>query len=233
MSSNWIRRGGLAAMLGGIVGIVYSPFYALAYFATPDGAESLEAPWVAAWAGVARPILEPLLTFASPETVYLTYGKLFTFVILGWMAGLLALHARQAANAGRLEKWGFRVAFAGVAMGFLGSIGVYWVGSFWWGVVEFSFLAFMVPALLLFNIGFPLFGVGTLRAKVAPRLGAWLLTVGGFPGIFLLTFLLGQITLGILLLNLAWISLGYALFSEKAAPADSATRARGVKGGNK
>jgi len=46
--SNWIRWGGLAAMLGGIVGILYAPFYALAYFATEDGAESLEAPWVAA-----------------------------------------------------------------------------------------------------------------------------------------------------------------------------------------
>ena len=75
MSWNWIRRGGLAATLGGIVGILYAPFYALAYFATADGAESLEAPWVAAWAGAVRPVLKPLLTFASPEVVYPTYGN--------------------------------------------------------------------------------------------------------------------------------------------------------------
>lgn len=128
-SSNWIRWGGLAAMLGGIVGILYAPFYALAYFATEDGAESPEAPWVAAWAGVLRPILEPLLTFAPPEVVYLTYGKCFSFMALGWMAGLLALHARQAASAGRLERWGFRVAFAGSVLGTLGGIGTYWIGT--------------------------------------------------------------------------------------------------------
>lgn len=170
-SSKWIHRGGLAAIVGGIVGILYAPFYALAYFATPDGVESLEAPWVAAWAGAVRPVLEPFLTFT------------------------------------------------GTVLGTIGGIGVYWVGSFWWGIIDFSFLAFMVPTLLLFGVGFPLFGVGTLRAKAVPRLGAWLLIVGGLPGMILLNIALGQLTLGLLLLNLAWIILGYALFSEKVTPA--------------
>jgi hypothetical protein len=217
-SSNLIRRGGLAAMLGGILGLLHSPFYAVAYFATEGGAESLEAPWVAAWSGAFRSLFEPLLTFAPPEDVYLTYGKLFLFMFLGWLAGLLALHARQTVSAGRLEKWGFRVAFAGTVLGTLGSIGAYWMGTVWPGAVNFSFLAFLVPALLLFNIGFPLFGFGTLRARVAPRPGAWLLTVGGFPGIFLLTFLLGNLGIGMVLLNLAWVVLGYALWSGKDAP---------------
>ena len=44
MSSNLIRRGGLAAMVGGILGLLHSPFYAVAYFATESGAESLDAP---------------------------------------------------------------------------------------------------------------------------------------------------------------------------------------------
>jgi len=140
-------------------------------------------------------------------------------MVFGWMAGLLALHARQAASAGRLEKWGFRVAFTGTVLGTLGGIGAYWIGSVWWGAVGFSFLAFLIPALLLFGIGFPLFGIGTLRAKVAPRLGAWLLIVGGLPGMILLNIVLGQITLGLVLLNLAWVVLGYALFSEEIAPA--------------
>ncbi len=216
-SSNLIRRGGLAAMVGGILGLLHSPFYAVAYFATEGGAESLEAPWVAAWAEPFRSLFEPLLTFAPPNDVYLTYGKLFLFMFLGWLAGLLALHARQAAYAGRLEKWGFRVTLAGAVLGTLGSIGAYWIGSVWVGAVNFSFLAFLVPAFLLFNIGFPLFGIGTLRAKVAPRLGAWLLTVGGFPGIFLMEFLLGNLGIGTVLLNLAWVVLGYALWSEKDA----------------
>ena len=219
MSSKHIRWGGLAAMLGGIVGIVYSPLYALAYFATEDGAESLEAPWVAAWAGSLRPILEPLLTFAPPEDVYLTYGKFFSLMVLGWMAGSLALHARQAASAGQLEKWGFRVAFAGTVLGTLGGIGTYWIGSVWWGAVDFSFVAFMVPTLLLFGVGFPLFGIGTLRAKVAPRLGAWLFIIGGLPGMILLNIVLGQLTLALLPINLAWVVLGHSLYSAKATPA--------------
>ena len=225
MSWNWIRRGGLAAMLGGIVGILYAPLYALAYFATEDGAESLEAPWVAAWAGAVRSALEPLLTFAQPEAVYLTYGKLFSFMVLGWMAGLLALHARQAASAGRLGRWGFRLAFAGTVLGTLGGIGAYWIGSVWRGAADFSFVAFLVPMLLLVGVGFPLFGIGTLRAKAASRPGAWLLIVGGLPGMILLNILLGQLTLALLPINLAWVVLGYALFSEKAVPARQAAHA--------
>lgn len=219
MSSKHIRWGGLVAMLGGIVGILYAPFYALAYFATEDGAESLETPWVAAWAGALRPILEPLLTFAPPEDVYLTYGKCFSFMVLGWMAGLLALHSRQAAGTGRLERWGFRVAFTGTVLGTIGGIGAYWIGSFWGEVVDISFMAFLVPMLLLVGVGFPLFGIGTLRAKAAPRSGAWLLIVGGLPGMILLNIVLGQLTLGLVPLNLAWVVLGYALFSEKVATA--------------
>jgi hypothetical protein len=221
MSSNSIRWGSLAAMIGGILGILYAPFYALAYFATEDGASSLEAPFVKSWTDALRPVLEPLLTFASPETVYLTYGKVFTFVVLGWMAGLLVVHAQQAPQAGRLEKWGFRLAFVGTVLAFLGSIGAYWIGSVWWGVVN---IAFMVPALLLFGIGFSLFGVGTLRAKVAPRLGAWLLIAGGLPGIIVLSTVLGQLSLGLLLLNLAWAVLGYTLFSEASAAEQRSTR---------
>ncbi len=59
---------------------------------------------------------------------------------------------------------------------------------------------------------------------MVPRLGTWLLTVGGFPGIFLLTFLTGQLTLSLVLLNLAWVVLGYTLFSEASASAKRPAR---------
>ena len=213
------RYGGPAAMVGGILGLLYAPLHALAYFATEDGAESLEAPWVAAWAETFGPLLGPLLTFALPEAVYLTYGKFFSLMVLGWMAGLLALHSRQAPNAGRLERWGFRLALIGTVLGTLGGVGAYWIGTFWWGAVDISFGVFLVPALLLFGVGFPLFGIGTLRAKVAPRSGAWLLIVGGLPGMVLLNIALGHLTLGLVPLNLAWVMLGYALYFEKVASA--------------
>ena len=111
-------------------------------------------------------------------------------------------------------------------MGAIGSIGAYWVGTFAEAAINFSSLAFLVPALLLFNIGFPLFGAGTIRAKMAPWPGAWLLAAGGFPGIPLLTVLTGQLTLALVLLNLAWVVLGYALFSEREASTCQPAQAR-------
>ncbi len=221
-SSNQIRWGGLAAMLGGLLGIAYFPFHAVAYFATEDGAASLEAPWVAAWAEPFGGVFVPFFDFAPPDDVYTTYGKVYLFVALGMLAGTAALHVRQAPRAGRLERWGFRVAFAGAVLLTLGGLGEYWVGA-----LDFSFLAFSVPGFLLTMFGSTLLGVGTLRAGVMPGLGAWLLAVGGFPGIILMTVLSGHLSGGLLLLDLAWVALGYALFSEGGASTKRPVPAKG------
>jgi hypothetical protein len=70
-------------------------------------------------------------------------------------------------------------------------------------------------------VGWTLFGVGTLMVDVAPRLGAWLLIVGGLPGFFLITSVSGQHnSMGLMLVFLAWVVLGYALYSEASAPAE-------------
>ena len=167
-------------------------------------------------------VFGPLLTFAPPDTVYMTYGRLVSLVTLGFMAGLLALHARQASQAGRLEKWGFGVTFAGVALSIVGFIGTLWLGSIWAGLMDVAFLAFLFPGQVLMMFGWTLFGVGTLKANVAPRLGAWLLIAGGLPGFFVITSLLGQHnSMGILLVFLAWVVLGYSLLSAKNAYANA------------
>jgi hypothetical protein len=221
-SSRFIRWGGLAAMLGGILGILISPLLSVAWFATEGGAESLENPLVAGWAEPFARTFSPLLTFASPDAVYLTYGKVFLFVFLGFLVGLLALHARQAPRAGGLEKWGFPVALVGTVLLVVGLIGAFWVGA-----VGFSYFAFVVPGYLLMSVGWTLFGIGTLRARVAPLLGAWLLILGGFPGFFVITILLGQHnSMGWLLVALAWIVLGYALWSASDMPAGQPSRVR-------
>lgn len=218
----------------GVLGILYSPFAALAYFATKDGAKFADSAPVVAWTGVVRPILEPFLKFASPDYVYLSIGSLVLFVVLGMLAGLLALHARQVTHAGRLEKWGFRVALVGTVLGILGTLGEYWVGGLVFVVThshsafvtDASYMVFSLPGLLLLMFGTTLFGIGTLRAKVAPRLGAWLLIVGGFPGMILLALLVGHWGGAFLLLDLAWIVLGYSLWSEKSAPVRQPTPVR-------
>ncbi len=86
--STQLRLTGLAAIIGSVIGIFVMPLLALAYFATADRAESLEPPWGAAWARVARPILAPLLTFGTPDEVYTLYGKLLLSMLVGFLAGL-------------------------------------------------------------------------------------------------------------------------------------------------
>jgi hypothetical protein len=137
LPENFIRWGGLAALVGGVIGILYFPFHATDYFATQDGASSLDAPWVAAWAEPFARVFDPLLTFAPPGQVYITYGKFATLVLLGYLAGVLALHSRQGAHAGRLEKWGFRVLLVGTVLGTVGAFGEYYSPY-----LEFFFVAF-------------------------------------------------------------------------------------------
>src|SRR5688572_14468573 len=100
-SPDRVRSTGWAAMAGGALGLLCAPLYSLAYFATEAGAPYAESATVQAWAEPARDLLDPLLTFASPDTVYLTYGKLFLFVWIGMLAGLIAsTPARPATEAG-------------------------------------------------------------------------------------------------------------------------------------
>lgn len=165
--SNLIRWGGLAALVGGVIGTLYFPFHASAYFATQDGSAALDAPWVAVWAEPFTRVFDPLLTFAPPHEVYTTFGKILVLVVLGFLAGVLALHSRQGARAGRLEKWGFRVLLLGSVLGTLGAFGEYYTPY-----LDFSFLVFSAPGILLLMFGSLLFGIGTLRAGMTPRLGA-------------------------------------------------------------
>ena len=219
-TSSRSRWGGLAAMLGGLLGIVYFPFHATSYFTTADGAEQLGNPWIAAWSEAFRSLVGSLLTFAPPDEVYTTYGKVSLFVVLGFLAGLFALHRWQAAHASSLEHWGFRIALVGNVLMIMGILGEYYVEA-----LEFSFLFISLPGVLLYMIGITLFGIGTLRAQTAPRLGAWLLILGGFPGLLVLTVILGHFSGGILLLDIAWIVLGYALWLVGSQPVGTTAEA--------
>jgi hypothetical protein len=207
-----VRSTGLAAMAGGALGLLCTPLYSLAYFATDDGAPSAESAAVNAWAEPARDLLAPLLTFASPDTVYVTYGKLFLFVWIGMLAGLVGLHARHAGHAGRPERWGFRASVVGLLLLVIGAFGAYWLR-----LGEVVFVAFLVPGLLLVTFGATLFGLGTWRAGMAPRTGALLLIVGGFPGTFLISEL-ATLGGGLVLLYLAWLVLGHSLRTATTMP---------------
>ena len=115
-SPDQVRWTGLAAMVGGALGLVFAPLYSLAYFATGDGAADANSALIQAWAEPARDLLDPLLTFASPDVVRVTYFKLFLFIAMGMLAGVVGLHASQAEQGGRLERWGFRVSVVGLLL---------------------------------------------------------------------------------------------------------------------
>jgi hypothetical protein len=68
-SPDQVRWTGLAAMVGGAFGVVWAPLYSLACFATDDGASDANSDAVRAWPDPARDLLDPLLTFASPDVV--------------------------------------------------------------------------------------------------------------------------------------------------------------------
>jgi hypothetical protein len=209
MSAPGLRRwAGLIAMLSGVVGVLYFPFHTTAYFSTADGQQALDSPWVSSWSGAFRNLAGPLLTLAPADAIYTTYGQVVVFVVLGFLVGLVALHAHQSGSSGRLERWGFRVALVGNLLMAVGAIGEYYTSA-----LGPSFLFLSLPGIVLYMIGISLFGIGTLRANEAPRLGAWLLVLGGFPGIPLLTYLVGHFSGGLLLLDIAWIALGYGLWS--------------------
>jgi hypothetical protein len=53
-SPDQVRLTGLAAIVGGALGVLVSPLYSLAYFATDDGASDAESAWVQAWRGPPR-----------------------------------------------------------------------------------------------------------------------------------------------------------------------------------
>ena len=201
------RWGGLVALLGGILGVFYFPFDSAALFAASD---ETEFTGFIPWSDTFRDIAAPLLTFDSPEVVHRFYARLGFLVTLGFAVGLVALHSRQAPKAGMLETWGFYLAFVGLVLIAASVFFERWVGSVGW-----AWLVLEVPSLLLLIPGLPLFGIATLRARVAPRLGAWLLTIS-VPGVVVLVFLLGHLSGGMLVLDVAWMVLGYHLWSQRA-----------------
>ncbi len=76
MSSSTVRWGGLAAMVGGALGIILTPPFAVASaFSYPGGTEDLPS-WTR-WVIAVFP-----LDFASGERVYFTYGRLYFLTLL-------------------------------------------------------------------------------------------------------------------------------------------------------
>jgi hypothetical protein len=205
-SSNLIRWGGLAAMLAGVA-FVTADLLSLSIYPKFPAVESLTS-------GV----------YAVQSVL-----KLLAAVLL--LVGLFGLYIRQAEAAGILGLAGFLIALTGTVL----MIGAFWATAFfapfvaagdpaWFDAGEGPTgrlaVAFAVSDAF-FVLGWSLFGIATLKARIYPRVAAVLLVVGAVPVLGTL-LVVGFPTSIMFSAAVAW--LGYALWSEKSVPARQLAR---------
>lgn len=187
----------------------------------------LERP--ARWGGLAALVAGGLLVISELVRLYIDladpslYRSIFGFDgILGLILavlvqlGLVGLYARQAEAAGTLGMVGFVLAFIGVQV----SMGASFVDAFvkpvvWpWEDPEYfertiASFAIFAPGFVL---GWVLFGLATLRARIYPRAAAMLLIAGAL--IVVLPLPLSGVVFAV---AVAWM--GYVLFMGKGEEA--------------
>lgn len=137
---------------------------------------------------------------------------------VGLIAALVALHVRQAPQAGRLGRAGVVLTVAGTVLLVVST--VMWLLPLTDGVlldVLFN------GALLLWLVGFPVLGIATLRAGVLRRWCGYLLLgfVPFFATLFVLVDYWGEVRA---LLALMWLALAAALRTDLRAVADVGNR---------
>jgi hypothetical protein len=189
-SSNLIRWSGLAAMVAGALWVVGDLLNLTVLFSP-----------------------EPFSEEAQTGS-YVFRQALFLLGVMLLLVGLVGLYARQSQPAGALGFVGFLVAFAGTVL----------VAGFLWASIFIApVLATEAPELLdagpppgLFlagitcGVGWLLFGIAALRARVYPRWATILLIVGAV--LFVLPLPLTAIVLSV---AVAW--LGFHLFTGREA----------------
>ena len=135
---------------------------------------------------------------------------LLILALLLTAAGLVGLHALQSARYGFLGRAGFYVAFASLLARALGA-GIYLAGS---SALQWISYPWGTIGML---VGFVVYGVATLRARVLPL---WY----GFALIVCMPISLPLATYGTTLFGLIMVALGYALWSRKGTTTEQPPR---------
>lgn len=189
-SSDLVRWGGLAALVGAVLFAIFDIMGLLLF--TEE---------------------EPFSVVAARGSYALLVGmSLLTLVLV--QVGLVGLYVRQSEAAGILGLVAFLVAFLGMAL----VVGSYWAQEFIAPAAAQTapeFLDGEEPGWLnfgftltfgLLSLGWLLFGLATLRARIYPRTAAILLMIGAIISFFPLPG-----TELVLIVAIAW--LGFALFT--------------------
>jgi hypothetical protein len=120
-------------------------------------------------------------------------GLLTLLAVYLLLLGLVGLYARQSAASGALGLVGFLVAVLGTML---------LAGVWWWEAFAVPYAAEQAPALVaatptgrllagrtmsfgVFALGWVLFGLASVRARVFPRDAAILLIIGGVIGLWI------------------------------------------------
>jgi hypothetical protein len=194
MLSEHDRTIGRLAWVMAWVGLVVGQLHALARFRTADGKEDLDLPLTAAWAEPADDLLSPLLGWADPDIVYVTYGKIWLPVFLAFTLCAMVVYRRRRPTG--FQKWAWRLAIGSYAVASLGVFLDYWTqwtGSYNGDGVEamlFTLGWFVtLPGLLGMLIFSTLLGVTLLVVRFRPVLPALLLalTIPAVIGILMVT----------------------------------------------
>jgi hypothetical protein len=197
LSTSTVRWAGVAGMIGGALFVVS----AVVISSMPRGCIGDEC--------AARPMRE---TGAVGALLMLA----LLLVVVG-MAGLVIL-ARNAGRLGALGKTGAVVAAVGAALPVIGGLvqGLLYGGDY--PLMPY----FVIPGILALVVGFVLLGIAVLLAGVLPRWAAVLLVVGSLA-------MLGfndQNAQALLAIpnGIAWIAVGYVLWSGETARRDAGAR---------
>lgn len=218
MSDRVIRFVGLYSTLAAGASIVFAPLFALSYFATASGAETLDIATVSVWAEPARDLAGGLLTFASADRVYATYLQLFALLFPAVVLCAWVVRTQRRQPQTRLERWGWRLALLGY---FLLGLGLAAVAILSIAAAPASaipnilYLSLIAPGLLLGTVGSTLLGIRFLRSAYHPRLTGWLLALS-LPLWIVGSDVLGHNSLGLIPLFIAWAKPGWQLWRAKS-----------------
>lgn len=191
-SSNVIRYGGLAAIIGGVL-ILISDLLTFTVFSGD--------------------IVE-----VATSSAYLVDGSMRVLAGILLLIGLVGLYARQVEASGALGLAGFLVAFAGTAL----VLGTWWTNAFTASslarkVPEFLeagptgvLSAAYTLSFVIVGLGWLLFGAASFRAGVYPRAATVVLMAGA-------ALSLAPLPASGVVLIVAVIWLGLTLFSQREA----------------
>ncbi|MEA3166010.1 MAG: hypothetical protein QOJ26_879 [Thermoplasmata archaeon] len=187
-----------AAVAAGTLGVLHAPFHSAAYLATEEGASGGA---LLAWGAPFRDAVPGAFGFADAWGVYRAIGSVQPFVLAGMLAGLWVLHRLQAAPGRRFERMAFWALF-GLWGAFTAATAVEYATPYRDAAFAVGF-----PALLLSLVGFIVYGIATLRAKVLPKAVGWSLIVGAAAAVPLAASF-GHIAMALVLLDVALMAFG-------------------------